>query len=75
MEDLLARLNTAGYELHALSNYPSWWRIIEDKLQPSRYLRWTFISCEGPMKASSSGTCCLALAWTCMHVYLDICRM
>ncbi|KAG2498380.1 hypothetical protein HYH03_003639 [Edaphochlamys debaryana] len=50
MEPLLARLSEAGYPLHALSNYPAWYRMIEEKLRPSRYLSWTFISCEGPMK-------------------------
>ena len=33
-----------------MSNYPSWWRLIEGKLSLSRYLRWTFLSCEGPMR-------------------------
>lgn len=50
MEELLCNLNTSGYELHAMSNYPMWYRCIEDKLELSQYLQWTFISCEGPMK-------------------------
>ena len=52
MEPLLARLSGAGYALHAMSNYPVWWRNIEDKLRLSRYLEWTFVSCEGPMRVS-----------------------
>ncbi|PNH03107.1 hypothetical protein TSOC_010863 [Tetrabaena socialis] len=50
MEPLLARLVAAGYRLHACSNYPTWYRLIEAKLAPSRYLSWTFVSCEGAMK-------------------------
>ncbi|KAG2424013.1 hypothetical protein HXX76_014838 [Chlamydomonas incerta] len=49
MPALLQRLGDAGYPLHACSNYPAWWRLIEDKLAPSRYLAWSFVSCEGPM--------------------------
>jgi len=45
MEDLLADLQRAGYEMHALSNYPIWYRLIEDKLQLSRYIQWSFVSC------------------------------
>lgn len=44
MQQLLADLHSAGYESHTLSNYPAWYEIIEDKLQLSRYLRWTFVS-------------------------------
>lgn len=50
MEDLLTRLARAEYDMHSLSNYPVWHQYIEAKLQLSRYLRWTFISCEGPIK-------------------------
>ncbi|PNW73539.1 hypothetical protein CHLRE_13g563200v5 [Chlamydomonas reinhardtii] len=50
MPELLRRLGAAGYPLHACSNYPAWWRLIEDKLAPSQYLAWSFVSCEGPMK-------------------------
>lgn len=50
MRGLLSRLRAAGYEMHAMSNYPSWWRHIEDKLAVGELLEWTFISCEGPMK-------------------------
>lgn len=49
MQPLLQRLSDAGYEIHAMSNYPSWWQMIEKKLQLSRYLAWTFISSQGPM--------------------------
>jgi hypothetical protein len=51
MEALLQRLANAGAEMHAFSNYPAWWQMIEEKLQVSRYLDWTFISCQGPLKA------------------------
>lgn len=50
MEDLVARLSKSGYEMHAVSNYPIWWQIIEDQLRLSRYMAWTFVSCTGPME-------------------------
>lgn len=44
IEPLLARLREAGIEMHALSNYPIWYTLIEDKLALSRYLEWSFVS-------------------------------
>jgi hypothetical protein len=52
MEPLLLRLRDAGYTVHAMSNYPEWYRLIEDKLKVSQYLQWTFVSCTGPMQVS-----------------------
>lgn len=52
MEALLERLAAAGIRMHAFSNYPAWWALIEERLGLSRYLQWTFVSCEGPLKAS-----------------------
>lgn len=46
MEALLDELRGAGVEMHVLSNYPVWYRIIEEELVLSRYLPWTFVSCE-----------------------------
>lgn len=50
MPELLQQLQGQGTEMHVISNYPEWYRLIEDKLQISQYLPWTFISCSGPMK-------------------------
>lgn len=57
MEDLLARLKAADYEMHALSNYPSWYLNIEKKLVLSKYLDWTFVSCMGPMEVRAQHRC------------------
>jgi HAD superfamily hydrolase (TIGR01509 family) len=46
IEPLLQRLRGRGVSMHVLSNYPCWYRLIEDKLGLSRYLPWTFVSCE-----------------------------
>ena len=46
IEALLAQLHEAGVEMHALSNYPVWWQLIEERLELSRYLDWTFVSCQ-----------------------------
>lgn len=45
MEALAAELAQAGFALHALSNYPTWYRAIEARLGLSRYLSWSFVSC------------------------------
>lgn len=43
-EELLKHLHAEGCELHAFSNYPVWYTMIEDKLQLSRYLQWSLVS-------------------------------
>jgi len=45
MKELLADLKTAGYEMHVLSNYSTWYQLIEEKLQLSEYVHWSFVSC------------------------------
>ncbi len=45
MERLLAELRDAGYAMHAFSNYPEWYRMIEDRLEVSRFASWSFVSC------------------------------
>lgn len=46
MEALLGALRASGVRMIALSNYPVWYRIIDDALGLSRYLDWTGVSCE-----------------------------
>ena len=45
MEMLLAELQADGYTMHTFSNYPVWYRMIEERLRLSRFLDWTFVSC------------------------------
>lgn len=45
MEELLAELKQAGFQMHALSNYPAWYQLIDESLHLSRFLDWTFVSC------------------------------
>lgn len=45
MELLLEQLAQRGYPMHVLSNYPVWYRWIEERLRVSRYVPWTFVSC------------------------------
>lgn len=44
-EPLLQQLNQQGFAIHALSNYPVWFQVIEQRLGLSRYLKWSFVSC------------------------------
>jgi FMN hydrolase / 5-amino-6-(5-phospho-D-ribitylamino)uracil phosphatase len=53
MEALLSHLRGLGYQMHVVSNYPEWYKLIEDKLEISRFMPWTFLSCEGPMQVVS----------------------
>ena len=46
MEALLARLKAHDVEMHVLSNYPCWYRHLDDKLQISRFAPFTFVSCD-----------------------------
>ncbi|KAJ7978246.1 Haloacid dehalogenase-like hydrolase family protein [Quillaja saponaria] len=45
IEELLLTLKQNNYEMHAFTNYPIWYKLIEDKLKVSTYLSWTFCSC------------------------------
>ncbi|KAI5069386.1 hypothetical protein GOP47_0015687 [Adiantum capillus-veneris] len=45
VESVLDRLKAKGYQMHAFTNYPSWYKLIEQKLELSKYLTWTFVSC------------------------------
>lgn len=46
IESLLAELHAHGVPMHAASNYPSWYRAIEDRTKLSRFLSWSFVSCD-----------------------------
>jgi HAD superfamily hydrolase (TIGR01509 family) len=45
LEELLAELRGAGCAMHAFSNYPVWYQLIDERLGLSRFLDWTFVSC------------------------------
>ena len=46
MKRLLEDLKEAGHVVHALSNYPIWYHLIEEVLEVSRLVEWSFVSCE-----------------------------
>lgn len=45
LQPILTKLRDSPHPVHALSNYPVWYQIIEQKLELSRYLKWSFVSC------------------------------
>jgi HAD superfamily hydrolase (TIGR01509 family) len=45
VEPLLAELRARAFAMHALSNYSTWYRLIEEELRLGRYLEWSFVSC------------------------------
>lgn len=45
IEPLLEELATAKVPMHTLSNYPCWFELVEQHVQLSRWVRWTFVSC------------------------------
>jgi HAD superfamily hydrolase (TIGR01509 family) len=54
MEALVGELRAAGVVMHVLSNYPTWYRLIEAELRLSRYLPWTFVSCHTGVRKPSA---------------------
>lgn len=47
MRSMLGELKRIGdVEVYAFSNYGPYWKLIEEKLELSRYLDWKFVSCE-----------------------------
>lgn len=46
VEPILRELKERGVAMHALSNYPCWYTLIEESTALSRYLEWSFVSCE-----------------------------
>ncbi|MEM9459241.1 MAG: HAD family phosphatase [Myxococcota bacterium] len=46
IEALLGELAERGVAMHALSNYPSWYALIERRLSLSRFVEWSFVSCD-----------------------------
>lgn len=45
MEELVSELHAEGVTMHTLSNYPMWYEMIEKRLEVSRFVDWTFVSC------------------------------
>lgn len=45
LEKLVAELHDAGRSMHAFSNYPIWYQMIEERLALSRFIAWSFVSC------------------------------
>lgn len=45
VEPLLQELQARGVPMHALSNYPRWYALIEDALRLSTWVEWSFVSC------------------------------
>ena len=46
LEALLGELREDGCTMHAFSNYPVWYKMIEERLSLSRFLDWSFVSCQ-----------------------------
>jgi HAD superfamily hydrolase (TIGR01509 family) len=45
MEELLGELHGLDVPMHAFSNYPHWYELIEERLTVSRFVPWSFVSC------------------------------
>mmetsp|Transcript_25872 Transcript_25872/g.102027 ORF Transcript_25872/g.102027 Transcript_25872/m.102027 type:complete len:234 (-) Transcript_25872:165-866(-) len=46
MQDLMSELHSMGVEMHLFTNYPVWWKMVEEELCLSQYAEWSFISCQ-----------------------------
>lgn len=54
VEPLLAELKQRGVRMHALSNYPPWYQLVEQRLGLSRYIELSFISCRTGVRKPAS---------------------
>ena len=54
IEPLLQELKQRRVPMYALSNYPHWYKLIEQKLSLSRYLEWRFVSCDTGVRKPDS---------------------
>lgn len=56
IEPLLATLaERDDLVMHTLSNYPVWYQIIERKLELSRFMSWSFVSCHMKLRKPDVG--------------------
>jgi HAD superfamily hydrolase (TIGR01509 family) len=46
MERLVSDVAAARVPMHALSNYTPWYRMIEERTGLSRFVQWSFVSCD-----------------------------
>ncbi|GAB4855834.1 Flavin mononucleotide hydrolase 1, chloroplatic [Ancistrocladus abbreviatus] len=65
VEGLLHALEQNNYEIHALTNYPVWYEMIEEKLRLSAYLSWTFCSCISEEQFNVSSQAASAMIAAC----------
>jgi HAD superfamily hydrolase (TIGR01509 family) len=55
VEPLLEELRDRGVKMVAVSNYPKWWRLLDEKLQLSRFLTWGAVSSETGVRKPDDG--------------------
>lgn len=46
VESTLKRLKQERVQMHTLSNYSIWYQVIDEAVDLSRYVPWTFVSCK-----------------------------
>jgi HAD superfamily hydrolase (TIGR01509 family) len=71
IEPLLAELRARGVAMHVLSNYPCWYRAIEEETGLSRYVPWTFVSCHTGLRKPDAS--CFMHAIRSLGVAADDC--
>jgi FMN hydrolase / 5-amino-6-(5-phospho-D-ribitylamino)uracil phosphatase len=54
VEPVLQELSRTGVAMHALSNYPHWYQLIDERLGVSRYVELSFISCHTGVRKPSA---------------------
>jgi len=56
IESLLGDLQRRRTPMHALSNYPRWYEVIEEQLSISRFMPWSFVSCDTGLRKPDPAT-------------------
>lgn len=63
MERILEELYDHQVSMHIMSNYPVWYRMLDETLNLSQYLPWTFVSCETGVRKPDEECYRRASAW------------
>lgn len=55
IEELLEELAARGRRPRLVSNYPDWYRLVEERTALSRWADWTFVSCNEAIRKPDEG--------------------
>lgn len=66
IEALLGRLRRRGVSMHVVSNYTPWYAMIETTLSLSKWMPWSFVSCDVGFRKPDAGYYAAVLEGLCV---------